>query len=220
MPKIHARNILKMANLVDRYGWESANPPHTQAYLGAEIYNFIKSSSPKSICDIGCGNGSLLRQISELGEFKLYGIEADSEGSKIASLQCPKARIYNISTEDTPPAELSNIDLVISTEVIEHLFRPASLLEFAHKALAPSGKLIISTPYHGYLKNLAISLANGWDKHFTVHWTGGHIKFFSRKTLQSMLSENRFCAERFIGTGRLPFLWKSMVVIARPLKES
>lgn len=208
-----------MSNLVSRYGW-TERAPHTQSYVGTEICKFIKSSSPGSICDIGCGNGALLKSISKLGSFRLYGIEADCEGAKIASTQCPEARILNISTEDVPPTELENIELVISTEVIEHLFRPASLLKFAHKILAPSGRIIISTPYHGYIKNLAISLANGWDKHFTVSWTGGHIKFFSRNTLQKMLWDNKFMPEEFIGAGRMPFLWKSMLVIARPQASS
>ena len=203
-----------MQNLIARYGWNDGIP-HTQSYVGTEICKFIQTKKPASICDIGCGNGALLKSISELGNFELYGIEADSEGSKIASAQCPGAKIINISTESDPPAELSNIELVVSTEVIEHLFRPASLLNFAQKILAPSGRIIISTPYHGYIKNLAISLSNSWDKHFTVNWTGGHIKFFSRKTLYDALMENKFIPEKFIGAGRMPYFWKSMIVIAR-----
>ncbi|MFN9659616.1 MAG: class I SAM-dependent methyltransferase [Cyanobacteriota bacterium] len=158
-----------MQNLIARYGWNDGIP-HTQSYVGTEICKFIQTKKPASICDIGCGNGALLKSISELGNFELYGIEADSEGSKIASAQCPGAKIINISTESDPPAELSNIELVVSTEVIEHLFRPASLLNFAQKILAPSGRIIISTPYHGYIKNLAISLSNSWDQHCTVNW--------------------------------------------------
>jgi len=59
--------------------------------------------------------------------------------------------------------------------VIEHLFLPRALLRFAAKVLKPSGSLILSTPYHGYLKNLALALTGKLDKHFTVLWDGGHI---------------------------------------------
>lgn len=211
---IHKARGKAMRNLARRYGWDNKTP-HTQSYLETEICKIIQSQNPRSICDIGCGNGAMLKKINSLGNFRLYGIEVDREGSRIASNQCPEARILNISTEDDPPAELANIDLAISTEVIEHLFRPASLLEFAHKILAPSGRIIISTPYHGYIKNLTISLANGWDKHFSVSWTGGHIKFFSRTTLEDMLSQNGFTPESFAGAGRLPYLWKSMIITAR-----
>ncbi|MFN9546400.1 MAG: hypothetical protein ACK6AD_04925, partial [Cyanobacteriota bacterium] len=48
-----------------------------------------------------------------------------------------------------------------------------------------------------------------------LNWTGGHIKFFSRKTLYDALMENKFIPEKFIGAGRMPYFWKSMIVIAR-----
>jgi hypothetical protein len=71
---------------------------------------------------------------------------------------------------------------------------------------------VISTPYHGYLKNLAIALAGKFDSHATALWNGGHIKFWSRKTLTSLLEQNGFRVESFIGAGRLPYLWKSMIL--------
>jgi hypothetical protein len=67
---------------------------------------------------------------------------------------------------------------------------------------------IISTPYHGYLKNLVLALGNKWDSHLTPLWDGGHIKLWSRKTLSQLLSEAGFHVVRFIGAGRLPFLEK------------
>src|SRR6266700_523843 len=46
-----------------------------------------------------------------------------------------------------------SFDVAIATEVIEHLVRPHNLPGFAKQLLRPGGHLIISTPYHGYLKN-------------------------------------------------------------------
>jgi 2-polyprenyl-6-hydroxyphenyl methylase/3-demethylubiquinone-9 3-methyltransferase len=80
-----------------------------------------------------------------------------------------------------------------------------------HRHLKPGGVIILTTPYHGYLKNLALSLLNAWDKHFTVDWEGGHIKFFSPKTLSAMLKEAGFGEIEFRGAGRLPYLWKTGV---------
>ena len=44
--------------------------------------------------------------------------------------------------------------------------------------------------------------------------TGGHIKFWSRAPLQSLLEKFGFREVEFIGAGRLPYLWKSMIVTA------
>jgi len=43
---------------------------------------------------------------------------------------------------------------------------------------------------------------------------GGHIKFWSRATLTALLAEEGFTVAHFEGAGRLPYLWKSMVVVA------
>jgi 2-polyprenyl-3-methyl-5-hydroxy-6-metoxy-1,4-benzoquinol methylase len=123
---------------------------------------------------------------------------------------------------DDEPSTIGNasFDVAIATEVIEHLVRPRNLPRFAKQPLRPGGHLIISTPYHGYLKNLILTLANRWDAHLNPFWDGGHIKFWSRKTLSQLLNETGFKVIRFIGTGRLPFLWKSIIVLAQKLEVS
>lgn len=81
--------------------------------------------------------------------------------------------------------------------------------------LKPGGVLIVSTPYHGYLKNLALSLADKWDDHHTPFWDGGHIKFWSRRTLSEFLRREGFEVLGFHDVGRLPFLWKSVILVGR-----
>lgn len=117
------------------------------------------------------------------------------------------------------PSELKRrehvFDAAISTEVVEHLFAPHLLPRFAREALRPAGYLIVSTPYHGYVKNLVLSMLDKWDFHHGPLWHGGHIKFWSRRTLSLLLEQNGFKVVEFHGVGRLPFLWKSMILVAR-----
>ena len=70
---------------------------------------------------------------------------------------------------------------MIAIEVIEHLFIPKELLVYAQKHLPINGHLVISTPYHGYLKNLAISIFDLWDQHHHPLRDGGHIKIGPKK---------------------------------------
>ena len=111
---------------------------------------------------------------------------------------------------------LEPFNLVVSMEVVEHVYSPRQWARGCYKALKPGGFLICSTPYHGYLKNLALSLFNKWDSHWSPLYEGGHIKFWSRKTLTKLLSDAGFRAEgiSFRGAGRLPYLWKSMLLRA------
>jgi hypothetical protein len=46
-------------------------------------------------------------------------------------------------------------------------------------------------------------------------WDGGHIKFFSRRTLAALVSGSGFTDLSFSYFGRAPLLWKSMVCTAR-----
>jgi len=74
----------------------------------------------------------------------------------------------------------------------------------------------MTSPYYGYLKNIALALFNRFDRSFSVNWTGGHIKFFSVKTLGNLLKQEGFGDIEFNFVGRfLPFLAKSMVCRSR-----
>jgi 2-polyprenyl-6-hydroxyphenyl methylase/3-demethylubiquinone-9 3-methyltransferase len=103
----------------------------------------------------------------------------------------------------------------VSLEVVEHLFDPPSFAKTLFDLVEPGGLAIVSTPYHGYWKNLAISLTGKFDSHFTALRIGGHIKFWSIHTLRTLLIEAGFTEIEFLRVGRIPVLAKSMIAIAR-----
>lgn len=137
-------------------------------------------------------------------------------GVEMALKGASGAEFKLVSVYDSPESlGETGFDAVLSTEVIEHLFLPAALPRFARAVLKPGGHLIVTTPYHGYLKNLLICLAGHWDSHHTPLWDGGHIKFWSYRSLSAVLRANGFDVAEFRGAGRVYGLWKSMVVTAR-----
>lgn len=189
--------------------------PHTESYLWQHILALCATLAAQRIVDIGCGNGALCRKLAGQG-YEVIGCEPNAESLQFAQRAAPELTFHQLGVENDPSAlGAESFDVAIATEVIEHLMRPASLLDFAHRLLRSGGHLIISTPYHGYLKNLVLALTNRWDTHLNPFWDGGHIKFWSRKTISQLLNENGFRVVRFIGAGRLPLLWKSMIVVAQ-----
>lgn len=197
------------------YGYSNTDPTWSHHYTFSKILRVLDKNKNKCILDIGCGNGSLAMQLIALG-FNVYGIDASEQGIKLAKEKYPDRFFLQDINSKTLPAELKNIkfDTIISSEVIEHLYSPKTFIEFCKRLLTVNGggTLILTTPYHGYLKNLVMALLNKMDSHFTVNWEGGHIKFFSRKTLTQLLLNNGFEDIVFIGCGRFPFLWKSMLI--------
>lgn len=195
-----------------RYGW-TRRPVHSDAYLLPAVLRLLARYKPRTVIDAGCGTGAITGAIAASG-YDVIGVDRDAGGIEIAREDHPGARFEVSSFVADPPAV---VDMVVSTEVIEHLYHPGELIAYAYRALNPDGVLVLSTPYHGYLKNLAMALVDGWDAHHVVSWTGGHIKFFSRRSLTAMLARRGFRVVEFVGVGRAPFLWKSMILVARPL---
>jgi SAM-dependent methyltransferase len=167
------------------------------------------------VIDVGCGNGVLCGALARTG-MSVVGCDTSESGIAIARANFPEVEFVRQSLYDPPGAIADRkIDAVIATEVIEHLYEPGALLRFASAVLKPGGHIILTTPYHGYLKNIAIAVLGKWDRHHAPNWDGGHIKFFSRKTLGALLRGHRFDPVLWKGVGRVPGLWKSLVVLAR-----
>jgi SAM-dependent methyltransferase len=197
------------------YGWSDDVPPHSCDYLVGPVVGLCRGLGARRVLDVGCGNGALAGALAAAG-FDVTGCDDDPGGIEIARRVVPAARFEQVGVYDDP-ARLgaTDFDVAVATEVIEHLFRPAALPRFAAAVLKPGGHLILTTPYHGYLKNLALSLANGWDRHFSPLWDGGHVKFWSPATITQLLTREGYDVVRITGSGRVRWFWKSMIVVAR-----
>lgn len=204
-------------NVVADYGWSSAQGAESNDYIAPKIIEILQGLRVSRVLDLGAGNGALCLRLSSFG-YRVVGVEYDRKGVEIARSAHPEIPFYNFGVQDDPAQLLAHeaaFDAVVSTEVVEHLFSPHLLPIYARGVLRPGGHLVVTTPYHGYIKNLVLSLLGKWDKHLTALWHGGHIKFWSRATLTRLLSEHGFEVVGFHGVGRFPYLWKSMVVVAR-----
>ncbi|MET0556873.1 MAG: methyltransferase domain-containing protein [Vicinamibacteria bacterium] len=189
-------------------------PAHTAAYLEGPLLAELGPLPGTTLLDIGCGNGALTASLAERGG-AITGMDLSESGIALARAAHPNVRFEVGSVYDDLQARFGAFDRVIALEVIEHLYDPRTFVRRAFEALKPGGRFVLSTPYHSYLKNLALAVSGKLDAHFTVLWDGGHIKFFSQRTLATVLQEAGFVDLRFQGAGRVPLLWKSLVASAR-----
>lgn len=196
---------------------------HSHPDIAARILSIIDRQKQGSvICELGCGSGWICHRLAEKG-FETIGVDLSESGIKTAqSADIKGARFIRESIDGSLATRIDlkeQCDIVLSNDVIEHLYRPADLVEAARGLLKPDGIMICATPYHGYMKNLAIALLGRADRHYDPLWDGGHIKFFSPQALTKLLVSNDFVVDGFDYVGRFYGLWKSMICSASLREE-
>jgi len=173
-------------------------------------------ATPANILDAGCGQGEISLRMVELGH-RVAAIDLPGRSLDLANkLREESAAQWKIvaGSVENPEFPKASFDVIVSVEVIEHLYRPVTALMNLASLLKPGGTLILSTPYHGYLKNLAICVTGKWDWHHSPLHEGGHIKFWSKQTLTAALKKADLAPVDWRGVGRVPLLWKSIMVRA------
>jgi 2-polyprenyl-3-methyl-5-hydroxy-6-metoxy-1,4-benzoquinol methylase len=174
----------------------------------------MEGAGSRRLFDLGCGNGSVAAYFAERG-YDVTGVDPSAEGVAEARAAYSHLRIEQGSAYDDLVAIYGRFPVVISLEVVEHVYAPRDYARTLFDLLESGGIAVVSTPYHGYLKNVAIAVSNGFDKHVNPLWDHGHIKFWSFHTLTKLFEEAGFKEISFHRVGRIPQLAKSMIAVAR-----
>lgn len=200
------------------YHYDTPEPAHTSTYLWPPVLDVLdqhfESTKTRRVFEVGCGNGAFACVLSRRG-YDVTGIDPSVDGIKFANRTHPELALHPGSAYDRLADTYGRFPAVVSLEVVEHVYAPRAYAATVFDLLERGGLAIISTPYHGYLKNLAIALAGKSDQHLSPLWDHGHIKFWSVRTLSQLLREAGFADPKFIRVGRIPQLAKSMIAIAR-----
>ncbi len=192
--------------------WDIDSSTEIHRFVSAPILRKLKNAGAERVLDIGCGNGSFTAFLHHNG-YNVCGLDHSHSGISLAREHFPSIPFDQFDVQ-SPLQEKhhSRYDAVVSVEVIEHLLLPRKLVENARLALKPGGLFILTTPFHGYWKNLALALTNQYDDHWHPLRDFGHVKFFSRRTILSLFGEYHFNDVRFETVGRIPTLARSMMV--------
>lgn len=201
------------------YRYAHAENSHAHAYLLPALQAELKAlgatlSGPSRLFDLGCGNGSVAAALAG-GGWQVTGVDPSVEGIAAAQAAYPELDLHEGSAYEDLVSVHGRFPVVISLEVVEHVYAPRDYAQTLFDLVEPGGTAIVSTPYHGYVKNIALAITGKMDRHFTALWDHGHIKFWSIATLTQLLREAGFETPQFERAGRIAPLAKSMVAIAR-----
>jgi 2-polyprenyl-3-methyl-5-hydroxy-6-metoxy-1,4-benzoquinol methylase len=197
------------------YAYADDAPTWSNAYLWPPVLRVLKRAapSPRSLFELGCGNGATARMLAAEG-YAVTGVDPSASGIEIAKRHEREGLRFEVgSTGDDLAAKFGRFPVVVSLEVIEHCPSAREFIRSFASLLAPGGVGLISTPYHGYLKNLAVVASGRFDRHFNPLWEGGHLKFFTEAKLRELFEETGFKQYEFHRIGRIPILAKSILAV-------
>jgi len=132
-----------------------------------------------TIIDFGCGNGKILEEIKKINpKANLIGLDVSETALEQARKNLPEVELYKINDGEKIPLKSEIADFIFSSEVIEHIYDIENAFSEMARILRPGGKILLTTPYHGLIKNLLITIF-AFNKHFNP--VGSHIRFFTKK---------------------------------------
>lgn len=146
------------------------------------LFKLIGEVNPNSLLDVGCGEGYTTKRIQKFfSNVKIKGVEYEKEALKL-SLKNPEGidfiegNIYDLDETD------DSFDLVIATEVLEHLENPALAVKETRRVA--KNYCIYTVPYEPFWR-VANMLRGRYLKDFGN--TPGHINHWSRRGLKKLL---------------------------------
>lgn len=150
------------------------------------IRRTLGSRSEFSLLEIGTGSGFLLNFLeSEFPHAKLTGLEFDERLVVASQEKVSKARIFQGNAEEFNFND-EVFDVIVSLQVIEHLYHPELMLEKVKKHLAPGGTFIFTSP----------NLSGCGAKVMKKNWHGyrdDHVSMMEFNNWEPFLGKNGFC---------------------------
>ncbi|MHA7066023.1 class I SAM-dependent methyltransferase [Azospirillum argentinense] len=153
----------------------------------AEPLAAIDPSKVQRYLEIGCGFGFSLDFARSVFGWSVQGIDpgfAANFGREMLDL--PIASTYLRTPADAGPEPF---DLVLCSEVVEHVFEPLGFLEILRGVLAPGGTLLLTTPNAG-----AIAPDTPAGILVPLLSPGYHVTLYSRTGFEALLRRAGFTA--------------------------
>lgn len=150
-----------------------------------KVLSRMKENS--KILDIGCGVGTLAFYLASKG-FSVTGIDVSSRAIQIAKIYLDKSGLKKVkfSEGDVQKVKLNTkYDLIVCTEVIEHLENDDKMLETIFSLLNHNGKLLLSTPSLN-APLFKIGLLRNFDREV------GHLRRYKMEDLIHKLQHHGF----------------------------
>jgi len=187
-----------VGNEINQYGEENReyNRNRPQYRLALKILDYLEIQG--KLLDCGSGKGEFADILKETG-FQVVCV--DGADTCIKSVRQRGFECCKVDLEyQRLPFEDNEFDIVVSLEVIEHLWNTGHYLAEIVRVLKPNGYAIFTTPNYNCWNYRIQHVVGNFEK-FT--YKSRHKKFYTVKSFKEEL-ENYFEVKRSLGIARLP----------------
>ena len=126
-------------------GWKAAAGAFEGVRRYGQISQEVAALAPGRMLDVGCGDGRLAREIKQV----VPGVVVHGCDLSVAALDRAEGldRKYpiDLNAERLPEPD-GSLDLVVASEVIEHLVEPGRAVADFYRVLRPGGHLLVTVP--------------------------------------------------------------------------
>jgi 2-polyprenyl-3-methyl-5-hydroxy-6-metoxy-1,4-benzoquinol methylase len=184
-------------------------------FIASTLRDAYKNPNEVDVLDVGCGNGIISLNLGELG-YNVHGIELSEEALEIAR---NRNNFSNVKFEKANAEALKLVgrkyNVIICSEVLEHLHHPENLLSELRFLLEDNGVLIVTVPNgvgpreifvtrpfikirnnNGFGWKLVSSLKKKFGYSGTTIQSAAtdldHIQFFTKKQLRNLAASSGF----------------------------
>jgi len=160
---------LKYHQIEENYWWFQARRD-----MVFRMVQDLRLPKTAAILEIGCSGGPLLQRLTKTGYSDLTGIDVSEAGIAVAQ----QRGIANVSCMDGAHLDFpdASFDLVIASDVLEHIADEAQALREWTRVLRPGGQLLVFVPAFTFL----------WGKHDVVNQ---HFRRYTSAQLDTSLTK-------------------------------
>jgi methionine biosynthesis protein MetW len=158
---------------------------------------FERHVSPDNRClDVGCGDGGTSGVWLNERVAGYVGVDISESAIRMASERGLDVRLIADAAE--LPFPDGSFDLVVCTEVLEHLFEPQRALGEIRRVLRPGGQMIVTVPNLAHWRNrLDLAVLGRWNPrgdHLSPvePWRDPHVRFFTLGALVKLTEQSGF----------------------------
>lgn len=149
-----------------------------------EIANVIHLDNSFKVLDVACGNGSLLKMLSDKARIQAYGVDISENMIKEAKNRYPQMQ-FVLTNSSELPFEGSFFDVITVCAAFHHFSEPRKFVSEAKRVLKPGGYIFVADPYFPPIVRQAANLVIPLLKM-------GDVKVYSRKELIRFFREQDF----------------------------